>query len=87
MVEGGLTPHEGISAATAGSARALGLGDVGTIEAGKAADMVVWNSDPLADITTVTRPEEIWMVIAGGRVSVAPPADAPLRGESIATGV
>src|SRR6266849_6706768 len=82
MVEGGLTPHEGISAATAGSARALGLEDVGTIEPGKAADIVVWNSDPLADILTVTRPGEIWTVIAGGRVAVAPPAHAQMRGES-----
>jgi len=89
MVDGGLTPHEGISAATAGSARALGLADVGTIEAGKAADLVVWNSNPLADIRTVTRPEEIWMVVAGGRVAVAPPTRStePARGESIATGV
>jgi imidazolonepropionase-like amidohydrolase len=87
MVDGGLTPHEGITAATAGSARALGLPDGGTIEAGKAADLVAWNSNPLADISAVTRPEEIWMVVAGGRVAVAPPAHAPMRGEWIATGV
>ncbi|HXN90616.1 MAG TPA: amidohydrolase family protein [Candidatus Sulfotelmatobacter sp.] len=89
MVEGGLTPHEGISAATAGSARALGLTDVGTIEAGKAADLVVWNNNPLADIRTVTRLEEIFMVVAGGRIAVAPPTHAtePVRGESIASGV
>src|SRR4029077_5311823 len=87
MVEGGLTPHEGITAATAGSARALGLEDVGTIEAGKAAGLVVWHTDPLGDIRTVTRPEEIWMVIAGGRVADSPAASAALRGESSATGV
>jgi imidazolonepropionase-like amidohydrolase len=87
MVEGGLTPHEGISAATAGSACALGLADTGTIEAGKVADIVVVSSDPLADIKVMTRPEEIWMVVAGGRIAVAPPAHAVKRGESIATGV
>ena len=68
MVDGGLTAHEGITAATAGSARALGLKDVGTIEPGKAADLIVLNSDPLEDISTMTRPEEISMVMSCGRV-------------------
>jgi imidazolonepropionase-like amidohydrolase len=70
MVEGGLTPHEGIIAATVGSARALGLDDVGTVEAGMTADLVVLNSDPLQDVTTLTRAEEFWMVVRDGRVVV-----------------
>lgn len=68
MVEGGLTAHEGIIAATIGSARALGLSDVGTIEAGKVADLVVLNGDPLKDVATLTRFEEFWMVVRGGRI-------------------
>ena len=68
LVEGGLTPHEGIIAATIGSARALGLDDVGTVEAGRTADLVVLNADPLKDVTRLTRAEEFWMVVRDGRV-------------------
>jgi imidazolonepropionase-like amidohydrolase len=70
LVEGGLTPHEGIIAATIGSARALGLDDVGTVEAGMTADLVVLNGDPLTDVTRLTRAEEFWMVMRDGRVVV-----------------
>ena len=68
MVEGGLTPHEGIIAATIGSARALGLSDVGTVEAGRFADLVVLNGDPSKDVAMLTRFEEFWMVVKAGRV-------------------
>ena len=68
MVDGGLTPHEGITAATRGSALALGLEDVGTIELGKAADLLVLESDPLQDVRSLMRPEEIRMVVSGGRI-------------------
>ena len=68
MVEGGLRSHEAITAATAGSAHALGLDDVGTIEPGKRADLTVLDDDPLKDIGTLTRPEKIWMVVSNGRV-------------------
>ena len=74
LVEGGLSPHEGIIAATVGSAQALGLHDVGTIEPGMSADMIVLNGDPLADVTRLTRAEEFWMVVRDGRVVV--PASA-----------
>ena len=68
MVDGGLTPHEGITAATHGSARALGLEDVGTIEPGKAADLLVLESDPLQDVRSLMRPQEIRMVVSSGRI-------------------
>jgi imidazolonepropionase-like amidohydrolase len=68
LVEGGLTPHEGIIAATIGSAAALGLQEVGTVEAGKIADLVVLNGDPLKDVARLTRAEEFWMVVRDGRV-------------------
>jgi imidazolonepropionase-like amidohydrolase len=87
MVEGGLSAHEGITAATAGSALALGLTDAGTIEQGKVADIVVLDRNPLVDITAFMQPEKIWMVVSAGRVAVAPPTQSPARGESIATGV
>jgi imidazolonepropionase-like amidohydrolase len=68
MVDGGLTPVEGIAAATHGSARALGLPDVGTVRAGAVADLLVVDGDPLADVRVLRDPERIWMVIQDGDV-------------------
>jgi len=50
-VQAGFTPMEAIQAATVVPARVMGLGkEVGTIEAGKRADLIVVDGDPLADI-------------------------------------
>ena len=68
MVEGGLTPLEGISAATQGSASALGLPDVGTVRPGAVADLLVVDGDPLEDVGVLLRPERIRMVIQGGEI-------------------
>jgi imidazolonepropionase-like amidohydrolase len=67
MVEGGLTPLEGIRAATAGSAQALGLEDVGTIDPGKIADLLIVDGDPLDDPRILLDPTNVWMVIQAGR--------------------
>ncbi len=46
-----MTPMEAIQSATIVSARAMNLDkDSGTIEAGKRADMILIDGDPLADI-------------------------------------
>jgi imidazolonepropionase-like amidohydrolase len=68
MVEGGLTPLEGIAAATHGSAQALGLPDVGRVEPGAVADLLVIDGDPVADVDLLRRPERIAMVIQRGRI-------------------
>jgi imidazolonepropionase-like amidohydrolase len=68
MVEGGLPALEGIAAATHGSARALGLPDVGTVTAGAVADLLVLDGDPLADIQLLRDPARIWMVVQTGQV-------------------
>jgi len=61
MVAGGMTPSEVLVAATAGGAEVLGrLKDVGTIEPGKAADLVVLRSDPLVDIRNARDVEVIF---------------------------
>ena len=66
LAENGLAPLEALQAATLGSARALGLEDeVGTLLPGRAADLVVLDGDPLADLSAVDR---IWCVIQAGRV-------------------
>ncbi len=38
-----MTPEEALAGATRNAARALGLSDTGTIEAGKRADLAIWN--------------------------------------------
>ena len=46
-----LTPEEALAGATRKAARALGLSDaVGTLEAGKAADLAVWNIERPAEL-------------------------------------
>jgi imidazolonepropionase-like amidohydrolase len=67
MVEGGLSPMEGVVTATGGSARACGLQNVGTIEPGKVADLLIVDGDPLGDIRLLNTSERIWLVIQHGR--------------------
>ena len=75
MVEGGLTPLEGIAAATHGSARALGLPEVGTLTVGAVADLIVLDGDPLADVGILRGPERITMVVQDGKIVAGhPPA-------------
>jgi imidazolonepropionase-like amidohydrolase len=68
MVDGGLSAWEGIVAATQGSARALGLPDLGTVTAGSTADLLVVDGDPLADARVLLDAQRIWMVITDGRL-------------------
>jgi imidazolonepropionase-like amidohydrolase len=70
LVEAGLTPLEALQAATRNTARAVGLGnELGTIEVGKLADLVLLEADPLAAITITTR---IAAVVANGRLFEKP---------------
>jgi hypothetical protein len=64
MVQAGLRPHDALRAATLDAARMLGRErDLGSIEPGKLADMVILEADPLADIRNVRL---IHRVIRGG---------------------
>jgi hypothetical protein len=64
LVEAGLTPMQALQAATANGAAFLGRSrDLGTIEPGKLADLVVLTGDPLARIAEIRTVER---VLAGG---------------------
>jgi hypothetical protein len=67
--EVGMTPVEAIAADTSGSAALLGLaGEIGVIAPVMLADIVIWNRDPIADITVLQRPDGIAAIIKDGRV-------------------
>ncbi|MGH7503394.1 MAG: amidohydrolase family protein [Longimicrobiales bacterium] len=67
MVRAGLTPRQSIAAATRDAARCMEVDrDLGTIEAGKWADFIALDADPLVDIANVRRIASVW--IAGNRV-------------------
>ena len=67
---GGMSPMQAIQAGTMNSAALLGMEhDVGSVEAGKFADLVAVAGDPLADIVTLQHPV---FVMKGGDVVVSP---------------
>lgn len=68
---GGLTPMQAIVAATSTSAELCGLAEqLGTVEAGKLADLVIVRGDPLADIDSVGEPDNILLVLKEGRAAI-----------------
>jgi imidazolonepropionase-like amidohydrolase len=78
LVDAGLTPLAALQTATINPARFLGrLADLGTIEPGKLADLVVLDRDPRADIAGT---RAIAAVIAAGRYRSRDELDAMLRG-------
>jgi len=65
MAEAGLTPMQVLVASTRNAARAMGRDDIGTLEPGKAADLVVLDADPLAAVSNLRR---VRLVARGGEI-------------------
>jgi imidazolonepropionase-like amidohydrolase len=67
LVKAGLTPRQALLTATSDAARCLKVdADLGTLQAGRWADFVVLDADPLANISNIRRIDSVW--IAGNRV-------------------
>ena len=65
MVKAGLTPMQALVAATGGAARVMKLDtELGTLQPGKRADLIVLGANPLTDIRNTRLIESVWM---GGR--------------------
>jgi imidazolonepropionase-like amidohydrolase len=77
LVNAGLSPMDAIVAATSTAADVCGLGDqIGTLEPGKRADLVVAAGDPLDDIELLADADNITLVVQGGRIVKHPPETA-----------
>jgi len=73
MVALGMSPMEAILAATSAAARLLGIDqDVGTIETGKRADLVIVEGDPLKRIAQLRDKTKIAGVMQAGRFVAGP---------------
>ena len=68
MVKSGLTPMQALVAGTSGAAKAANIQQqLGTIAAGKQADLLVLNANPLTDIRNTRQIDSVW--IAGRRLT------------------
>jgi imidazolonepropionase-like amidohydrolase len=67
MVNAGLNPMQTLVASTSNVAKFLHASDLGTLEPGKSADLVVLNANPLDDIKNTRKIDSVY--IAGNRVS------------------
>ncbi len=65
FARGGWTPVEALKAGTITPARALGFRDIGSLEPGKLADLIILNADPTVDIQNS---DEIAKVMLNGRL-------------------
>ncbi len=79
LSEAGLSPMELLVDATRNGARAMGWGErVGTVEAGRAADLVALDADPLSDVRNYQR---VRWVMKGGVISTRGQEETRLGGK------
>ena len=69
LIENGFTPEEALVIGTLNGARILGLDNqLGSIEEGKLADLIVVEGNPIDDINLLTNSENISFILQGGIV-------------------
>jgi imidazolonepropionase-like amidohydrolase len=61
MVTAGMTPAQAITAATKNGAEFLKMADAGTLAAGKSADFIVLDANPLDDITNTRKISDVYL--------------------------
>jgi imidazolonepropionase-like amidohydrolase len=77
LVDAGLTPMQALRAGTQWAAQCLGLArEVGTLEKGRLADLVVVHGNPLDDVEVLLDPARIELVLKGGAAAVDRRANA-----------
>ncbi len=59
MVEWGLTPLKALQSATSNAAELLRVPDVGTIEVGKRGDVVLYEGEPLDEVSLLATPKVV----------------------------
>ena len=65
MVEWGMEPLDAMIAATAHGAEVLRVPDIGTVDQGKLADLVLYDANPVEDIRAVLAPRAVWRGVSG----------------------
>lgn len=72
-----MSPEEVLTAVTINAAASLGLaGEIGSIEPGKKADLVVWDAASFAEIPYWMGQNLAWVVVQNGRIVSAPQGQA-----------
>ena len=67
LVEAGMTPTQAIVAATGDAAECIGLGrEIGNIEVGKKADIILVEGNPLEDVKMLERGDAVQYVMKNG---------------------
>jgi imidazolonepropionase-like amidohydrolase len=76
-----LSPHEALLTATRDAARIIGFDEIGTLEPGKLADLLILRESPLERIRAIADPDALEAVVKGGEVvagGVGAPVEAAL---------
>jgi imidazolonepropionase-like amidohydrolase len=67
LVEAGMTPMQAIVAATSDAASCVGMGsEIGSVEPGKKADIILLDGNPLQDVTILERGDAVRYVMKDG---------------------